>query len=223
MNSNPREQEYEELLLPLLPKEFRSGEVDWPLKVISAHILESLEKKGDLCEFGCLPHMISRAVSFIISALGVNKIAYAFDTFDRKYLTKQENYLIGEEVFNELTLWSAVIPLRPIRGEVNETCKLLNDKISFAWFSLDSAQDIQSIIEIIWPFLDSTTIIGIDKFGNPATTAIESWAEKMVANGKFEIIELIPENLIRLFRPKTTSTSAATERTTRAPASTPLR
>jgi hypothetical protein len=200
MTSTNRVEDYENLLLPLLPATFRSANAERPLQAISSYFFSSFETAGDICEFGCFPHTMSRTFAFVIAALGVRKNVYAFDTFGGGDVDS-DGHGSSVDLFDELTKWAAVLPVRAIRGDATETCKLLIDKVSLAWFNLDAADAIDSVLQTIWPLLGTPSIIGIDHIGDPATPELEAWTDKMVADGRLALMAKFRVQRISFFRP----------------------
>ncbi|HEY8161402.1 MAG TPA: hypothetical protein VIF34_03940 [Methylocystis sp.] len=192
MRASKVDNDYEDLLLPLLPAAFRPAKPDSPLVTLAPYFFQALSHGGDICEFGCAGEMLSIPFALAIQALQIKKRkeAFAFDDFGP-----------NSETFDDLKRWAAIIPVRPISGAPAETCNLLFNKISLIWLNLPSMQEMNIVLDSVASLLDAETIIGVNRLGHPARPEIAEWAKWMVAEGKLIELSLHPENCTGFFSP----------------------
>ena len=131
-------------LFELLPLSVFSLRTEAQLNAIAPWFMKSLEVPGDVCEIGCFRGTMAIKFAFALKALGIDKTVYAFDTFEG--FTGDDPaggrvgpgyYKVEEDAFLELTRWSRAIPVRPVKGDATETCKMLKGLQSFVWLDLD--------------------------------------------------------------------------------------
>jgi hypothetical protein len=201
-------------LFELLPLSVFSLRTEAQLNVIAPWFMKSLEVPGDVCEIGCFRGTMAIKFAFALKALGIDKTVYAFDTFEG--FTGDDPaggrvgpgyYKVEEDAFLELTRWSRAIPVRPVKGDATETCKILKGPLSFVWLDLDHGSLMRPVFETIWPLLSSKTIIGVDDVGRidgagrPVTPGVEPWVDEMIAVRRLIELKRYPEFLIRFYRP----------------------
>jgi hypothetical protein len=194
--------DFEDVVLPLLPAAFRSAKEDWLLRIVAPEFVRCFDLAGDICVFGCFPQILPVPLAFAIGALGLPKTVYAFDVFDADQSAEWGGaHANGIEVFDDLSKWAAVLPVRAIRGDVTNTCKLLIEKISLLWFDLASAGAIESVLDTIQPLLGANTIIGIHGDGDPERPDVKPWIEDATASEKLISLIQIPESFVGFLRP----------------------
>ena len=195
------------LLQQILPASVFGLRTEAHIGVIAPWFLKSLDIPGDACEFGCFRGTLSIKFAYALKALGRDKTIYAFDTFEGFQIADPSGGALGvgaysdnDNAFDELTRWSAAIPVRPVKGDARETCKLLKDKLSFVWLDLDFDILMAPVLDGIWPLLTPETIIGIDDVGRPETPSVAPWVDRITREGKLIELERHPGDFIRFFR-----------------------
>ena len=205
VSSGPGDEQLEPLG-PLLPRSVAQLRTEAKLGVIAPWFWKSLDIPGDLCEFGCFRGTMSIKLAYLIEAMGRNKKVYAFDTFEGFPVADPSGGALGigayqdnDDAFEELERWSAIIPVRPIKGDARQTCRSLTGELSFIWFDLDFGTLMEPILETIWPLLSHDTIIGIDDVGRPETPSVAPWVDRVTQARKLIELERYPEDFIRFF------------------------
>jgi hypothetical protein len=195
-------------LAELLPRSVYGLRTEAHIGLIIPWFFKSLEIPGDLCEFGCFRGTLSIKMAYALKVLGRDKKVYAFDTFEGFQVADPSGGALGvgaysdnDNSFDELTKWSGVIPVRPIKGDATRTCKLLDNRLSFVWLDLDFAIFMEPVLAAIWPRIEPDTIIGIDDVGRPETPSVAPWVDKVVQEGRLIELERHPNNFIRFFHP----------------------
>jgi hypothetical protein len=188
--------DYEDLLLSLLPSAFCSSREDWLLKIIAPHVVRSLEVVGDVCLVGSNPQRLALPLAFTVAALGIPKTVYAFDYFDQALSAESDDP-------DELDRWSAVLPVRSIKGDAVQTCKLLIDRISLVLFDVGSPQTIEAVLNTWWTLMSTNTAIGINGLGYPSRRELKAFADCLVGQGRATVLSprLEEDNGIRFLRP----------------------
>lgn len=175
--------------------------------------MQSLEVPGDVCEFGCFRGTMSVKFAFALKALGIDKTVYAFDTFEG-FVTDDPDggsagvgvYSANDDAFGQLSRWSKVIPVRPVKGDATQTCKTLKSPLSFVWMDLDHGALMRPVFEAISPLLTERTIMGVDDVGRldgagrPITPGVEPWVDELVAAGRLTELQRYPDAYVRLYR-----------------------
>lgn len=193
--------ELDDLLLPLLPLSLRSEREDWLLRSVAPHFVRSFSVIGEVCVFGCLPQVLATPLAFLVRALRMPRSVYAFDTFDSEARTDWTGLPVsGEAVYDDLVRWSAAIPVRPVRGAPAETSKILFERIAFAWFDLNSAELVESVLDTIWPLLATRTSIGIG-CSHAAAADLEAWAASKVAAGTLRQLTRAQPGVVGFYAP----------------------
>jgi hypothetical protein len=200
-------------LFDLLPRSVFSLRTEAELNLIAPWFMRSLEVPGDVCEIGCFRGTMAIKFAFTLKALGIDKTVYAFDTFEGFLADDPAGgqvtaglYKVEEDVFDELTRWSRVIPIRPIKGDATETCKTLKGPLSFVWLDLDHGSLMRPVFDTIWPLLSDKTIIGVDDVGRldgarrQVTPGVESWVNELIATRRLTELKRYPSHFIRFYR-----------------------
>jgi hypothetical protein len=194
-------------LLELLPASIGQLRTEAAMSLVAPWFLRSLPVPGDICEFGCFRGTMSIKFAFAIRALGLNKMVYAFDTFDGFQIDDPGGGVLRvgayddtQNAFEELSRWGAVLPLRPVKGDAIKTCKMLRKPLSFVWLDMDFDVLMAPVLETVMPLLGPDTIIGIDDVGRPETPTVEAWVDRITADGILVELERFPDNCIRVFR-----------------------
>jgi len=200
-------------LFALLPRSVFSLRTEATLNLIARWFMRSLEVPGDVCEIGCFRGTMSVKFAFVLKALGVDKTVYAFDTFEGFTTDDPAGgqvgvgyYSDGHDAFEELTRWSKVIPLQPIKGDATRTCALLKGPLSFVWLDLDHGSLMRPVFEILWPLLSDRTIVGVDDvgridgLGHQVAPGIEPWVGELVAARRLVELKRYPDAFIRFYR-----------------------
>jgi hypothetical protein len=194
--------------LGLLPNSVGSLRTEADIRVVIPWFMRSLSIPGDLCEFGCFRGTMSIKFAFALKALGqTEKMVYAFDTFEGFQMDDPSGgaltagaYGDHDDAFVEMSKWSKVLPIKPIKGDARETCRLLTAPLSFVWLDIDFDVLMDPVLSRIWPLIGRDTIIGIDDVGRPETPSVLPWVEKIVAEGRLVELERTPGAFIRFFR-----------------------
>src|SRR5476649_74182 len=127
-------------LFDLIPRSVFTLRTEAALNLIAPWFMQSLDVPGDVCEIGCFRGTMSVKFAFALKTLGIDKTVYAFDTFEGFTTDDPAGGQVGvgyyrdtEDAFGELTRWSKVIPVRPVKGDATRTCTILKDPLSFVW------------------------------------------------------------------------------------------
>jgi hypothetical protein len=200
-------------LFDLMPRTVFALRTEAEFNLIAPWFMRSLEVAGDICEIGCFRGTMSVKFAFALKAFGIAKTVYAFDTFEGFTTDDPAGgqvgagyYRDGEDWFAELTRWSKVLPLRPIKGDATQTCALLKDPLSFIWLDLDHGSLLRPVFETLWPLLSDRTIVGIDDVGRidgegrQVTPGVEPWVDELVAARRLIELERHPDHFIRFYR-----------------------
>ena len=195
-----------EPLGPLLPRTVSQLRTEAHLGLIAPWFWKSLDIPGDVCEFGCFRGTMSIKFAYLLEAMGRRKQVYAFDTFEGFLMADPSGGVLGvgaysdnDDAFEELQRWSAIIPVRPIKGDARETSKRLTNELSFVWLDLDLGVLMEPVFETIWPLLRRDTIIGIDDVGRPETPSVAPWVEQVTQARKLVELARYPGDFIRFF------------------------
>jgi hypothetical protein len=191
-----------------LPRSVAALRTEAHLAVIEPWFVKSLSIPGDICEFGCFRGTMSIKFACALRSHGVSdKMVYAFDTFEGFQMDdpsggplKVGAYADTLDAFEELTRWSRVVPIRPVKGDAREACKLLNRQLSFVWLDIDFDVLMAPVLDTIWPLIEPDTIIGIDDVGRPETPSVLPWVGRLEAQGRLVRLEDHPSSFIRFFR-----------------------
>jgi hypothetical protein len=194
--------------LGLLPNSVSSLRTEADIRVVIPWFMRSLSVPGDLCEFGCFRGTMSIKFAFALKALGrTEKTVYAFDTFEGFQMDDPSggaltagSYGDHGDAFAEMLKWGKVLPIKPIKGDARETCRLLTSPLSFVWLDIDFDVLMAPVLAQIWPLIGQDTIIGIDDVGRPETPSVLPWVERIVAEGRLVELERTPGAFIRFFR-----------------------
>jgi hypothetical protein len=177
-------------------------------QLIYEHFAKTLDVPGDVCEFGCFRGFVSLKLAFVVKALGLHKNVYAFDTFRGFEIGDPAGGALGvgafsdnHRAFHELSKWSKVLPLQPIKGDATKTWKVLSQPLSFVWFDLDMDILMAPVLDGIWPYLHRDTVIGIDDVGRPETPTVGPWVDKLIADRRLVELERYDDSFIRFLRP----------------------
>ena len=196
-----------EPLGPLLPRSVSQLRTEAHLGLIAPWFWKSLDIPGDVCEFGCFRGTMSIKFAYLLEAMGRRKQVYAFDTFEGFLMADPSGGVLGigaysdnDDAFEELQRWSAIIPVRPIKGDARETCKILTNELSFVWLDLDLGVLMDPVLEAIWPLLRRDTIIGINDVGRPETPSVAPWVEQVTQARKLIELARCPGDFIRFFQ-----------------------
>lgn len=196
-----------DLLTPLVPRGLWPSAGASEIEVTSPWFFKSLPIPGDVCDFGSGRNEISLKFAFVLSALGVAKTVFAFDPFDDSSTDVLDDHGLARGAgsgagsrFDELTKWSAVLPVRPIAGDPIETCKLLVNRLSFVWLSFGLAETMQAVLDVVSPLLRSDTIIGVNNVGGTTTPGVGPWVASAVAEGRLEPLDLYPRHFVGFYR-----------------------
>lgn len=200
-------------LFALLPRSVFGLRTEAPLHLVAPWFMRSLEVPGDVCEIGCFRGTMSVKFAFALKMLGVDKMVYAFDTFEGFKTDDPAGgqvgvgyYRVQDDEFEELTRWSKVIPLCPVKGDATKTCSILKRPLSFVWLDLDHGALMRPVFETIWPLLSDQTIVGVDDVnriddaGRPVTPGVEPWVDEMVAAKRLVELKRYPGDFIRFYR-----------------------
>ena len=195
------------LLQQLLPKSVFGLRTEAHIGIIAPWFFKALDIPGDACEFGCFRGTLSIKFAYALKALGRDKTVYAFDTFEGFQIADPSGGALGigayadnDDAFGELTRWGASIPVRPVKGDARETCKLLKNELSFVWLDLDFDMLMAPVLDVIWPLLKPDTVIGIDDVGRPETPSVAPWVDRITQEGRLIELERHPGDFIRFFR-----------------------
>lgn len=194
-------------LAELLPKSVYGLRTEANISLIAPWFFKSLDVPGDVCEFGCFRGTLSIKLAYALKALGREKTVYAFDTFEGFQVADPSGGALGvgaysdnENSFDELTKWSAVLPIRPVKGDATQTAKSLSGRLSFVWLDLDFAIFMEPVLNAIWHLIEPETIIGVDDVGRPETPSIGPWVDQTVNGGRLIELERYPGDFIRFYR-----------------------
>lgn len=200
--------EIDPLFLQQLPHSISSLRTEAYLPAIAPWFLRSLTVPGDVCEFGCFKGTMSIKFAYALAAMGQkDKRVFAFDTFEGFKMDDPSggaltvgSYSDNDDAFTELSKWSKVLPLQPMKGDAREMCKLLSRPLSFVWLDLDFAVLMEPVLDVIWPLIQKDTIIGIDDVGRPETPSVLPWVEKIKSEGRLIEQADFDGHFIRFFR-----------------------
>lgn len=172
------------------------------------HFEPTVGKPGDVCEFGCFRGVTSIKLAFMLKAAGqTDKTVYAFDTFEGFQIDDPGGGQLGKgafsdnfDSFGELSRWSKVIPVIPVRGDATKTCAIVKRPLSFVWLDLDMGVLMDPVLETIWPSITKDTVVGIDDVGRPETPTVEPWVDEVVRSGRLVETARYPNEFIRFYR-----------------------
>jgi hypothetical protein len=200
-------------LFDLVPRSVFSLRTEAALNLIAPWFMRSLEVPGDVCEIGCFRGTMAIKFAFALKSLGIDKTVYAFDTFEGFTSDDPAGGQVGvgyykteDDAYAELTRWSKAIPVRPIKGDATETCKILKGPLSFLWLDLDHGSLMSPVFESLWPLLSSRTIIGVDDIGRldgarkQVTPGVEIWVNQLIATRRLIELERYTSHFIRFYR-----------------------
>jgi hypothetical protein len=201
-------------LFQLIPRSVFTLRTEASVNLIAPWFMRSLEVPGDVCEIGCFRGTMSVKFAFALKALGIDKTVYAFDTFEGFTTDDPDGGQVGvgfyrhgeEDGFEELTRWSKAVPVRPIKGDATQTCKVLKDPLAFVWMDLDHGSLMRPVFETIWPLLSDRTILGVDDVrridgaGRPVTPGVEPWLDELVAARRVTELARYPGDFIRFYK-----------------------
>ena len=194
------------LLQQMLPASVFGLRTEANIGVVAPWFLKSLDIPGDACEFGCFRGTMSIKFAYALKVLGRDKTIFAFDTFEGFQIADPAGGALGigaysdnHNAFEELTRWGAAIPVRPVKGDARETCKLLKNTLSFVWLDIDFDILMEPVLDAIWPLLTPGTIIGIDDVGRPETPSVAPWVDRITKEGKLIELARYPGDFIRFF------------------------
>jgi hypothetical protein len=177
------------------------------LDVAFRYFEKSLQVPGDICEFGCFRGLTSVKMAFLVQALKLDKRVYAFDTFEGFQIDDpgQGALKIGAygdtfDAYSELSKWSNVLPVTPVKGDATITCGTLSKPLSFVWLDLDMDVLMEPVLTKIWPLLTADTIIGIDDIGRPETPTVEPWVNRVLASGRLRQVARHRSEFIGIFQ-----------------------
>jgi hypothetical protein len=144
----------------------------------------------------------------VVKALGLHKNVYAFDTFGGFEIGDPAGGALGvgafsdnHRAFHELSKWSKVLPLQPVKGDATKTWKVVTRPLSFVWFDLDMDILMAPVLDGIWPKLHGDTIIGIDDVGRPETPTVGPWVDKLISDQRLIELKRYDDSFIRFLRP----------------------
>jgi hypothetical protein len=200
-------------LSDLVPQSVLKLRTEAAFDLIVPWFMRSLEVPGDVCEFGCFRGTMSIKFAFALKALGIDKTVYAFDTFEG-FLSDDPAggtagvgvYSANDDAFGQLSRWSKAIPVRPIKGDATQTCKMLKATLSFVWLDLDHGSLMRPVFETIRPLLTDRTILGVDDVGRidgagrPITPGVEPWVDELVAAKRLVELERHQGAYVRFYR-----------------------
>lgn len=168
---------------------------------------QSLKIPGDVCEFGCFRGVTSLKMAFLLKSLGIEKTVFAFDTFEGFQIADPGGGALGIgafsdnfDAFGELTRWSKVLPIVPVKGDATKTCAIIQKPLSFVWLDLDMGVLMEPVLKQIMPFITKDTIIGIDDVGRPETPTVEPWVNDVVRSGRLVEFDRDEGAFIRFYR-----------------------
>jgi len=196
-------------LKELLPASIYNLYTEAHLGFIAPWFFHSLPIPGDCCEFGCFKGTMSLKFAWALRELGLasQKTVYAFDTFEGFQINDPAGGALGigaysdnDNAFQNLTNWSHVLPLKPIKGDATQTWKQLTKPLGFVWLDLDMDVLMAPVLDGIMPLIQPDTILGIDDVGRPETPTVLPWVKRLIAEGRVTQLAEYPGDFIRFFR-----------------------
>ncbi len=152
-------------------------------------IKQTRKVEGDVVEFGSLHGGSGAVIAEAVKYFGEKQI-WLFDTFEgipvSKYgLDYNWNGSFSNNSFSEVrNAFKDLKNVKVIKGNIGETYKLVQNKISFGYIASDTYETVEILLKFLWSKLSVDGIICICDYGSfpnalPLTVFVDEFIEKI--------------------------------------------